>query len=513
MKKVCVSAFILITLSLIFSCQFFLTSTDLTEAAGQEETPSDSEVPPPPVSTQPSESNPATFAQTGSNQTYHVGPGREYEVPDTVPWASLTAGDVVNIYYREQPYRWKIAVQGQGTEEHPIVINGVTDAAGNRPQFDFDGARTASGCNPGNSSDIYDTDSIWSLEDYAGIMIKNDTGIKPAWIIIKNLQLHGAKAGAVFTNLQGELTDYIMRPAAIWIQPSRDIIVENCVIYDNAFGIFTMAKDNSLDSACERITVRNSRLYGNGLPASYGINQSYLVHNLYVQSANPVIEGNYLGKLRSTAQGSSYKSRSSGEIFRYNYVVSSLRAVDWVYSEEQDEGIAARTDYGIDYAYGNVIINYAEPDRPFAGYPIHYGGDNEGEQEDEDELHVTDSPYRRHLYFYHNTVVNILDQEDQWNAAFFDLSLRGTRVDAWDNIFYASGTSNITWLQYAGVLNLGGGNLVHGITGDAHPSASEINYSITEYGAVVTDGPGFMDIENFDVRLTQDSPAAGQAAG
>ncbi|MBN2436531.1 MAG: hypothetical protein JXK07_14830 [Spirochaetes bacterium] len=457
-------------------------------------------------------SDPVTVALTGQNNTYNVGPDQKYEEPDTVPWASLTAGDVVNIYYREDPYRWKIAVRGQGTEETPIIINGVTDASGNRPKFDFDGATTASGCNQGGDNNIYDTDSVWSLEDYAGIMIKGDFGNKPSWITVKNLELYGANAGASFTNLLGEETDYTARPAAIWMQPSSDVLIENCVIYDNAFGIFTMAKDGDLNGACERIVVRNNRLYENGLPASYGINQSYLVHNLYIQSVNPVIEGNYIGKLRTTAQGSSYKSRSSGEIFRYNYVVSSLRAVDWVYSEEQEDGIASQTDYGIDYAYGNVIINYAESDRPFAGYPIHYGGDNEGEQEDNDELHVTSNPYRAHLYFYHNTVINILDQADQWNSAFFDLSLRGTRVDAWNNIFSTTGTSNTTWLQYSGIVNLAGGNLVHGIDGDAHPTALELNYSITEHDPVVTDDPGFTDFENYDFRLDPDSAAVGRAA-
>lgn len=74
--------------------------------------------------------------------------------------------------------------------------------------------------------------------------------------------------------------------------------------------------------------MRNSRVYGNGVVGSY------YEHNFYVQAHMPVIEGNYIGEVRAGSEGSSYKSRSSGEVFRYNYVVSSTRAMDWVYSED-----------------------------------------------------------------------------------------------------------------------------------------------------------------------------------
>ena len=73
--------------------------------------------------------NPVTSARTGTHTTYNVGPGQSYTEPDTVPWGALQAGDVVNIYYRSTPYRWKIGLRGQGTQSAPIVINGVRDLA------------------------------------------------------------------------------------------------------------------------------------------------------------------------------------------------------------------------------------------------------------------------------------------------------------------------------------------------------------------------------------------------
>ncbi|MGC4121198.1 MAG: right-handed parallel beta-helix repeat-containing protein [Myxococcales bacterium] len=453
----------------------------------------------------PATSDPVTTAVSApaGSKTYEVGPGKAYEEPDTVPWGALAEGDVVNIYFRAAPYRWKLCLRGQGTQQKPIVVNGVTDATGQRPKFDFNGARTASGCNPGGGDDVFNTASEWSLEDYAGIVIRagvsDDWGTKPKWLQIKNLELTGAAPGNSFTNLLGQNTPYVDSPAGIWIQPSADVLVENCVIYDHAFGVFTMAKNGSLDEACERITLRNNRIWGNGRDGSY------YEHNVYMQSTNPIVEGNYFGPTRPLSEGSTYKSRSSGEIFRYNYVEASARAVDWVYSEDQTPGIATQADYGTDFAYGNVIVNDCALGK-CASQPIHYGGDNLGEQEDEATEFVPDTPYRSHLYFFNNTVVNRTTTQDAWRAFVFDLSLRTTTVDAWNNVFSFTGDTNFSWVQSAGRLNLAGTNLFFGAdVADARDTALAVNYTVTKGAALKNLDPKF-------VSATDLHPGAGSAA-
>ncbi len=449
--------------------------------------------PPPP----PTASDPVTVPLVGAHQTYDVGPGRAYAEPDTVPWARLTAGDVVNIYYRPTPYRWKLCLRGSGTAAQPIVVNGVTDASGHRPSFDFAGARTASGCNLGGGDDVFNVGSQWSLEDYAGIMIKpgvNDAyGYKPKWIQIKNLELIGAAPGRSFVNLAGATVPYMDSPAAIWIQPSADILLENNVIHDHGFGVFSMSKDATLLQACERLVVRANRIFGNGVVGSY------LEHNLYIQSTNPLIEGNYFGLTRAGSEGSTYKSRSSGEIFRYNYVEASARAIDWVYAEDQTPGIATQADYGVDYAYGNVIVNDCALGN-CAANPIHYGGDNLGEQENTATQFVPSTPYRGHLYFYNNTVVNHVDAGDTWRTAVFDLSLRDTTVDAWNNVFAFSGTSNFSWVEGAGQLRLRGANLAAGATvTSANDRALAVNYGVT-LETMITTAPAFVAPATGDFR-------------
>ncbi len=454
-------------------------------------------------------SDPVTTPETGSHATYEVGPGREYEEPDTVPWGALVAGDVVNIYHRAAPYKTKLCLRGQGTAEAPIVVNGVTDTEGHRPLFDFDGSHTASGCNPGGGADIFDTASQYSLEDYGGIVIRpgvdDPYGTKPSHIQIKNLELLGARTNATFKNLLGATVPFMESSAGVWIQPSADVLLQNNVIHDHGFGVFTMAKDSTLDQACERIVLRSNRIYGNGVVGSY------LEHNVYMQSANPLVEGNFFGLTRHSADSSTYKSRSSGEIFRYNYVEASARAIDWVHAEDQDPGITTQPDYGVDYAYGNIIVNDCELEK-CAANPIHYGGDNLGEQDSSSTELIPSEPYRAHLFFYNNTVV----QRDTPGAGYyemsmFDLSLRATQVDAWNNVFAVTGESNFTWVENAGKLDLRGANLASGTILVASQSASSINYGVQTIGTLLTGDAGFVGFDDFHPGPS--SPALDAATG
>ncbi len=463
---------------------------------------------PPPVSAM---SDPVTTAMTGAHATYDVGTGKPYAEPDTVPWCALVAGDVVNIYWRATPYKWKFALRGSGTQAAPIVVNGVTDSSGHRPQFDFNGARTASGCNSCGTNNIFNTASQWSMEDYAGILVRGGVsdpyGYKPKWIVIKNLEMSGAKSVNSFVNLSGVSTRYA-GTAGIWLQPSADVVLENNVVYDHDWGIFTMSKDDTFLEACERITIRNSRVYGNGVVGSY------TQHNVYIQTTNPLVEGNYFGVLRPGAAGSSYKSRCSGEIFRYNYVEASARAIDWVYAEDSGgeagstaTGIATQPDYGTDYAYGNIIVNDCSLGN-CAANPIHYGGDNCGEQDDTSTLFVQSPyvPYRSHLYFFNNTMVSRVSQSDSYRTTVFEPSLRDTTIEAWNNVFYFSDTSRFAWVASAGKINLRGNNLVYGATVyDASDLALPVNYSISKLGTIIDTDPKFVSATDFH-------PGAGSGA-
>jgi hypothetical protein len=320
-----------------------------------------------------------------------TGPGTTYNVysdtdMDNVPWGALGRGDVVNIYWKATPYarKWGMGrnVANTGTASNPIIVNGVTDASGNRPRFNFNGATTAKGSNPsllpgwtgGTGFDMYQIGNIYNLEDYAGILIRGFYRSSPTHIQIKNLEVYGARG--TFINLSGATQPYITATSGIRFQNGNDVLIENCVVKDCGWGIYTQTGDPTLLDTVNRFTLRKSFLTGNGVIGAE------TEHNAYIQATSPVIEGNYFGPLIVGAKGSSYKSRASGEIFRYNWVEANARAIDLVEPESQESGtvgIYDQTDYGIDHVYGNVIA--VDDDQMKSGnevyHPFHFGTDKD----------------------------------------------------------------------------------------------------------------------------------------
>ena len=226
---------------------------------------------------------------------------------------------------------------------------------------------------------------------------------------------------------------------------------------------------------------------------------------------------------------SAYKSRSSGEIFRYNWVESHARAIDFVHSEEQANGIAAQPDYKYVHCYGNVILNTSLAGR-FAPTAIHLGGDNGGEDGYDGNgqhfdklvspgsLNTTPSQliYREQMYFYNNTFISIGDGSAYSALYTFDLSLAGgnvgvngyvhprTRVDAWNNVFYNDKISSVTWVEACGNVNLHGNNYVSGTIGDSISSRPDW-VSIVKNGTLVTGDAGFTSISAFNFKPTATS--------
>jgi hypothetical protein len=418
-----------------------------------------------------------TTAMVGSHATYNVGPGQTYADLNSVPFGTLVAGDVVNIYAQPTPYKTKIGLRAQGTAAAPIVINGVTDAACNKPVLDFAGAQTAPG-----SANVFT--SVQYGEHLGGLTIMRNTrtdayGVyEPQFIIIQGLQLQDAPNGATYTTLAGT-TDTYAAAGCIWIQQGTDVTIRNNIITNCGFGIFVMAKDGLLSEASVRLNIANNRVYGNG------VSGSYTEHNLYVQAADPVVEGNFIGQVRAGSLGSSYKSRSSGEVFRRNTVICSARCLDFVQSEDQQNGIAAQPDYGTDYVYSNVIVSSG----PEA---IHYGGDNMGEQNSNavtSVVFVPPVPYRKHLRFWNNTYTLTTSTYKDW---IVHLSAQETGMDAWGNTFNINftGGGQLSWLQYAGQLRLGPLNVINGTQPvDAQTGAGAIAgiYSVTTGNPIPAD--------------------------
>lgn len=406
-------------------------------------------------------SDPVTYAVSGQ-RTFDVGPGKTYQELDMVPWADMAPGDVVNIFYREAPYCCKIGVSVQATPTSKFIINGVTDQNGNRPKISGIGAKTAAGSMPGTANNVFATGP--GSQTFGVITVKRRPGTptttNPAWIVIRNLEVFGASESVAAYDSDGTRADW-GRSACIWLQPSKDIEITNCVLYDSNFSVFSMAKagygpEGSAGEGCERIRLRYNRMYGCGSAgASAGGD-----HNVYMQCFAPLIEGNYIGPCRTGSQGASYKSRAGMEVFRYNYVEATARAIDFVQPDGFLDGMVTMPGFGNDFCYGNIIVN-DKKNGFLAWRPIHYGGDNgsAGEQDPAYGLGSTPVEYRKHLYFWNNTVYSA--GSTGASQYLFQISWPDTVIDAWSNVIGMYGTSRMSMLQYCGTLNWRGNNILH----------------------------------------------------
>jgi hypothetical protein len=374
-----------------------------------------------------------SVAMTGRGTTFNVGPGQKYTELTEVPWLSLQAGDVVNVFHRATPYRTKIGLRAQGTVKEPVVINGVTDATCNRPEINAQNAVTADDAVQGRFFNKQHSEHLGAIFIYRGPA--DPWTHMPRNIVIQNLRITGAYKGNRYTAQDGSTGTYGLGAAGIYAVRVEGLTVQNNEISGNGNGVFVNSRDD--DDFSSYITIRRNRLHDNGNAGSY------TEHNLYIQAVRPLYEGNYIGQLRPGALGSSMKDRSSASVIRFNHIVAAARAIDLV---EIEGGVAAvKNDALYDHAwvYGNLIVS--DHDRPAVSSSllIHWGGDN-------------DPRYFRKgtLYFYNNTVVTRASQAQAYYLCIFDMPTPTQRVEASANVFVHSGTGRLNLGYKSGAIVL-----------------------------------------------------------
>ncbi len=354
---------------------------------------------------------------TGSHHTYNVGPDQTYTELTGVPWLSLAPGDVVNIFYRAQPYATKVGLRAQGTAAKPVIINGVTDANCNRPVVTGVNAVTAAdavakGFFSGAGGSI--------IESYGLIVLfklpSDPYGYKPSFLAIQNLQIEGANAGSSFTAASGQTKSFARGASGIYAVVASNFTIQNCEIKGNGEGVFVNTKDDAIQEASYFVTLRGNSIHDNGVVGSY------YEHNVYVQGVRSLYEGNYIGQLIPGAEGGSLKDRSSAPVVRYNTILSAARAIDLVDTEGGAGSVLDDPLYNQGWVYGNLIVNGPHG----SGDLIHWGGDST----------IYKNYHRGPLAVYFNTIVNTIE------AAVFDMATSDAQIEAHSNII--TGTSGLT---------------------------------------------------------------------
>ena len=401
------------------------------------------------------------LSQVAFATIFEVGPEKMYAAVSDVPWESLIAGDIVLIHWRSTPYAEKWSISVIGTAAAPVIVRGVPGLNGELPIIDGNNAITRAQLN------------FWNQE--RGVVRVGGASIPdvetPQHIVIENLEIIGGRPPNQFFATNGSKLNYNSNAAAIYIEAGEHVVVRNCVLHSSANGLFSTSQTVDL-------LIEGNHLYENG-----NVGDAY-THNIYTIGRGVLLQKNYLGPLIAGATGNNLKDRSAGLVVRYNWIEGGNRQLDLVDSDDVE--VYTNSQYGVTYAYGNILI---DPDGEGNRQIVHYGGDSGDE-----------SVYRKGtLHFYNNTVIS----QQQSGMILFRLSTASETVDARNNIFYLSTPGYLYVLQEYGTVNLTRNWLKEGWEQVQEPSGGIVNGGVT---SVVGSSPGFVNEATKHFELSTDSP-------
>ncbi len=349
---------------------------------------------------------------------YEVGEGQPYASIGSVPWESLSAGDLVLIHWQPTPYREKWVIGRTGTAQSPITIRGVLGPAGQRPVVDGQNATTRLALDYWNEER--------SVIKIGGSSIPPD--VLPRYIVVENLDVRGARPPNSFTDDGGVVRTYSMNAAAIHVGRGEHVTIRNCILRDCGNGLFVTSTDGE---AARDIVIEGNYFHGNGNSGSL------FEHNTYTAAIDIVYQFNRFGPLLAGANGNNLKDRSAGLVVRYNWIEGGNRQLDLV---DGEDSILIRNDPGYDetHVYGNVLM---EPAGAGNKQITHYGGDSG----------ATVNYRNGTLFFFQNTVVSTRTD----GTTLFRLSTNDNGCDARNNLFYVTTAgTGLAMLDADGVLDL-----------------------------------------------------------
>ena len=407
----------------------------------------------------------ASFAEAA---VYEVGASKKYADIGSVPWEDLVAGDVVRIYWREEPYHEKWVLSCSGIEEQPITVSGVPGPEGQLPVIDGQDATTRAQL------------KYWGQERSVvkiGGSNASPTDV-PGFIVLENLDIRGGRAPFTFNGRRG-VTAYSKDAASVQVESVDHLVLRNLVLHDSSNGLMVSPKSKN-------VRVERCHIYDNGNP------DSITEHNAYTECDGIVFEGNHFGPLREGCDGNNLKDRSAGLVVSYNWIEGGNRQLDLVDATGNAE-LNASPAYGQTHVFGNVLI---EREGDGNNQIVHYGGDS-GKTEG----------YRKGvLHFYHNTVVSTRSK----SITMFRLSSEDETVECHGNILHATaGGTNLSLMSKLGLLKLGKNWLTSGWVSSVDEFTGKIETTAASAQGL---DPGFLSLQDQDFSLAPTSPCIGDAS-
>lgn len=440
---------------------------------------------------------PLVCDHTGPGNDYTVGPGQTYATIGEVPWATLAAGDSVRIFWRDEAYHEKFLIQGQGTQDAPIVICGVPGPDGQLPVIDGEDATVS----PDMGYATVDGQARGLI--HLSLGGDDNWGAKPEYVVIQGLHIRNAFYQYDYTGSDGATVPYFENAAGIFIERGEHIMVRGVELESNGNGLF-VASGDAEETRSRDIVLERSYVHDNGTPET-GPDQR---HNIYTEADGIVFQYNEIGPLAPGAQGAALKDRSAGTVVRYNRISGGARSLDLVDAEDSSPLAQDDPDYRTTLVYGNVIVNDASTHGADLSNMIHYGGDS-GE---------TDGYRKGTLYFVHNTVVVRADQDDaagvgRYQTSLFDLDTNDETAVVTNNVVHVrsvtpgAAPTELDWGRSAGAIELG--------VNWASPTIADWRYPDDTTGTVNgsdkllsndDNDPGFVDEAGGDLAPAEGSP-------
>ena len=421
--------------------------------------------------------------------TYDVGQGLAYTTIGSVPWTKLGPGDTVNIHWQTQAYHEKILISNSGTAAAPIRVIGIPGPSGQQPVIDGQNATTNS-----QFHYIYDPQQANAL-----VLIERSSdqayGTLPSYIDIEGLDLRNAYYTNTFTDSHGATQSYAEFAASLYIEGADNITLHNNTLDNSGLGLFILSNGDEAHTV-RNVMVDGNHIYGNGVP------NQYLEHNVYSEAVGITYQYNNFGPLRAGAQGSNLKDRSAGTVIRYNYFAPGGHILDLVDPEDSNI-VATDPSFTNTNVYGNILDNTGNNTSSLL---IHFGGDS-----------GNTAIYRPHLNFYDNTIVNTVDQSNQWRTILFEVDTNSQTLDVRNNIIYNNSATpgatptNFELMDTDGVATFG----ANWVSNNWLPSldTAAFNGSISGTGNFYIDPnnqPGFVNLSGGDYHLAAGSSAIGR---
>ena len=240
-----------------------------------------------------------------SGKTYDVGPSQAYQHLRDLPMASIGAGSTIRIHNEDASglnpttFHEFLRLSEHATADQPLRLCGVPDGTGHLPVLDASNATAAGTFN----------------DAPAALLTIGSAAEAPAHIHIEGVELRNANGSATYQTADGRVAHWPSNSGCLRVTAGQNI----AVIGNDLGHCSTGGQSAPVAGAVAQLYTlwEGNHLHDNGVVGSSAGNQ------LSLGASGDIVQFNQLDSYPAGALGSNIRSRSLGDIIRYNYLGGS----------------------------------------------------------------------------------------------------------------------------------------------------------------------------------------------